>query len=51
MTSGVGRQQTSYRNSFPFMFIMIHGECVLLYVFSLNTSVGRDEARWDDILV
>ena len=45
MTAGVGRQQTACRDSFFSMFIMVHGECVVLYGFSLTTSMGRDEAR------
>ena len=40
---GVERQQTPYLKRFSFMFIMVHEARVLLYVFSLTTSVGRDE--------
>ena len=51
MTAGVGRQKTSYSNSFYFMFIMVHRECVL-HVLYLTTSVSRYKARlWYEILV
>ena len=43
MTAVIERQQTSYLKRFSFMSIMVHEACVLLSVFSLTTSVGRDE--------